>query len=201
MRNHAYTFHQTPLIRWSTSCVHCSLSRSLMSDHPWNYLGLPTLWGRSKSAALAYFKERFASQTGKAILIKAVASAVVSLCPVSRIQRTFVMISFPGKLFVGVQLNGETRSIGIAGVICANQTKVGRGLGLDSHHYLALIAKQVWRLIQEPECLWARVIKAIYFPDCKFSRAKKGHRASSWGRSSMIEARDCGSDWCSSINI
>lgn len=51
------------------------------------YLGIPTIWGRSKRDALAYIKERvlakvmgwkqqFLSQAGRKVLIKAVAQAV-----------------------------------------------------------------------------------------------------------------------------
>ena len=42
----------------------------------------------------------------------------------------------------------------------------------------ALLAKQCWRLVSNPDSLWARVIKARYFPRCSFWEAKKGARAS-----------------------
>lgn len=52
--------------------------------NPGNYLGVPTIWGSSKKAALAYvkdrvfakvqgWKQRFLSQAGMEVLIKAVA--------------------------------------------------------------------------------------------------------------------------------
>ncbi|KAL6141490.1 hypothetical protein ACLB2K_059778 [Fragaria x ananassa] len=50
-------------------------------------------------------------------------------------------------------------------------------------------AKQAWRLIENPESMWARVLKARYFLKVGFSEAKKGYRAS-WGWSSLLEARD-----------
>lgn len=54
-----------------------------------NYLGIPTIWGRSKRNTLAYVKDRvmdklhgwkqqFLSHAGKEILIKGVAQAVLS---------------------------------------------------------------------------------------------------------------------------
>ena len=58
-----------------------------MKDFPGNYLGLPILWGRAKTEALAFVRDkvrskvqgwnkRFLSQAGKETLIKVVANAV-----------------------------------------------------------------------------------------------------------------------------
>ena len=53
----------------------------------------------------------------------------------------------------------------------------------------ALLAKQYWRLIIDPDSLWTRVMKARYFPSCSFLDAKKGGRAS-WAWSSLLVGRD-----------
>ncbi|KAM1181825.1 hypothetical protein ACFX13_000392 [Malus domestica] len=61
----------------------------------------------------------------------------------------------------------------------------------------AFLAKQCWRLLTEPNSLWARVIKARYFPHCSFWEAKKGARAS-WAWSSLLSGRELlasGSHW------
>ena len=42
----------------------------------------------------------------------------------------------------------------------------------------AILAKQCWRLLSDPNSLWARVMKARYFPHCSFWDASKGGRAS-----------------------
>ncbi|XP_062014291.1 uncharacterized mitochondrial protein AtMg00310-like [Rosa rugosa] len=65
----------------------------------------------------------------------------------------------------------------------------GMGFRDLNHFNLALLAKKCWRLIQEPNSLWAQVIKARYFPNCSFLEAVKGYRAS-WSWSSLLEARD-----------
>lgn len=43
---------------------------------------------------------------------------------------------------------------------------------------LALITKQCWRLITEPDSIWAKTLKGVYFPNEIFLQARKGSRAS-----------------------
>ncbi|BFG24969.1 hypothetical protein CerSpe_112430 [Prunus speciosa] len=60
----------------------------------------------------------------------------------------------------------------------------------DLHEFnLALIAKQCWRLITEPDSLWAKTLKGLYFPNENFLQARKGSRAS-WARASLLQGRD-----------
>ncbi|KAF7809654.1 reverse transcriptase [Senna tora] len=54
---------------------------------------------------------------------------------------------------------------------------------------LAMLAKQGWRIISNPNELWVRILKGIYFPKCSFLEAKKGAKAS-WAWSSLLEGRD-----------
>lgn len=65
------------------------------------------------------------------------------------------------------------------------------GLGLRSFMGFndALLAKQCWQLIQNPNSLWARVFKAHYFPHCFLLDAKRGGKAS-WAWSSLLSGRD-----------
>lgn len=53
----------------------------------------------------------------------------------------------------------------------------------------ALLMKQGWRLLQDNNSFWARLIKSIYFPDSSFLLAKKGLRRS-WMWSNFLEGRD-----------
>lgn len=64
------------------------------------------------------------------------------------------------------------------------------GLGfreLESFN-LALLGKMAYRLLKEPNALWARVLKGIYFPTSDFLHAGKGSRPS-WAWSSIMEGR------------
>ena len=53
----------------------------------------------------------------------------------------------------------------------------------------ALLAKQVWRMINNPESLCHRVFKARFFPDCSILDAKES-RSGSYAWKSIIGARD-----------
>ncbi|CAL2259944.1 unnamed protein product [Prunus armeniaca] len=54
---------------------------------------------------------------------------------------------------------------------------------------LALLAKQSWRILDEPNSLWVRVLKGRYFPNRYFRDAVKGGRASlAWA--SILDVRN-----------
>ena len=53
------------------------------------------------------------------------------------------------------------------------RSKKGGGLGFrDLHAFnLAMLAKQAWRLLQNPTSLCAQVLSARYYPDCSMLQA------------------------------
>ena len=53
----------------------------------------------------------------------------------------------------------------------------------------ALLAKQGWRMMQNKEALWVRILKRFYFPNCSFLKAKKEVRVS-WCWNSLLEGRE-----------
>ncbi|XVE89752.1 hypothetical protein DITRI_Ditri20bG0020100 [Diplodiscus trichospermus] len=53
----------------------------------------------------------------------------------------------------------------------------------------ALLAKQAWRVLQEPNALWVKILKGLYFHDRDFFETRKGSRAS-WSWSSLLVGRD-----------
>ncbi|KAI9087161.1 hypothetical protein K1719_030796 [Acacia pycnantha] len=54
---------------------------------------------------------------------------------------------------------------------------------------LALLAKLGWRILQEPDQLWVKILKNRYFPNCSFMDETKG-RNSSWLWSCILAGRD-----------
>ncbi|CAL1401146.1 unnamed protein product [Linum trigynum] len=71
-----------------------------------------------------------------------------------------------------------------------NDPKGEGGLGFRNFQLfnMALVAKQGWRLITEPNALWARLMKGLYYPNGDFLTARKGS-TSSWIWSSLWESR------------
>lgn len=53
---------------------------------------------------------------------------------------------------------------------------------------IALLAKQVWRLLTNPDAFWVRVSKRIYYPNTDILNAGKGFRAS-WAWGSLLEGK------------
>ncbi|KAM2676113.1 hypothetical protein EV1_002811 [Malus domestica] len=161
-----------------------------MSDslNPRKYLGLPTILGRSKTEALSYVKSRIQqkiqswkinslSQAGREVLIKAVVYAVPT-------ELDALIANFWwGKKKDESRIHWKSWE-----TICLPKTVGGLGFSSFSDFNKALLAKQFWRLIQEPESFWAKVLKGGYFPNVDALSATNGSRAS-WAWSSFLEGQ------------
>ena len=154
-------------------------------------MGLAYVKGRLLGK-LQGWKNSYLSQAGREVLIKVVAQAIPAYpmnlfkFPLTFYKELDALISN----FWWGQKNGERR------IHWMSREKLGipkdeGGLGLRNFVSFndALLAKQCWRLILEPNSLGARVLKARYFPDCSFMDAKRWGRAS-WAWSSLLVGRD-----------
>lgn len=194
--------------------IRAQLSDILMVEatkNPGKYLGLPTIWGKSKKQSLAYVRDNIfrkiegwnqciLSPAGREVLIKSVASAVpVYPMTIFKFPKTLCQeINSEIARFWWSQQEDESRIHWISWDKMGRSKKQG-GMGFrDFEDFnLALLAKQAWRLLQDPEALWARVLKGLYFPSSTIMEARRGSR-SSWAWSSILEGRDLlakGAQW------
>ena len=167
------------------------------------YLGLPALVGRAKKQSFIYIKERvwkkfqgwkekLMSQAGRKVLIKAVIQAIpiyTMSCfklPKGLVRELEGMIR---KFWWGYR--GEHRKIHWVKWERLCEVKEVGGMGFKEIEKFndALLAKQVWRMINNSESLCHRVFKAQFFPDCSILDAKES-RSGSYAWKTIIRARD-----------
>ncbi|KAJ1387738.1 Ribonuclease H-like superfamily [Sesbania bispinosa] len=171
-------------------------------DDPGKYLGLPSVWGRSRNQSLAWikervlskmdgWKERFLNQAGKAVLIKAVIQSISSYA--------ISVVRFPKNLCDKLSSEvarfwwrklGKPRGIHWKrwGLILVPKDRGGMGFRDFFHQNSALLARQAWRILENPDALWVRVLKNLYFPNNDFLHASP-KRNSSWSWASILQGR------------
>ncbi|KAK6122599.1 hypothetical protein DH2020_043656 [Rehmannia glutinosa] len=166
------------------------------------YLGLPAIVGRNKKQTFKAIKERVQckltswkasifSTGGREILIKAVAQATANYSmsifrlPKSLCQELQAMVA---KFWWGANESGK--KIHWTRWEILSRPKYAGGLGFRHLEFFnqALLAKQAWRLMDNPSLLVSRVFGVKYFPDCSFLDAPLGRspsyiwRSTTWGR-------------------
>jgi len=164
------------------------------------YLGLPSMIGRDRNATFAYIKDRVwqkitswsgkcLSKAGREVMIKSVLQAIP----------TYVMSIFqlPNKLIDSIEKmmnsfwwgHGRPTQRGIHWMnwekLSAPKIHGGMGFKDLSVFNLAMLGKQGWKFITEPNSLVARIFKAQYFPSGSYLTATLGHNPSYVWRSIM----------------
>ncbi|CAN6545401.1 unnamed protein product [Malus baccata var. baccata] len=146
------------------------------------------------------WKQSSLSRAGKEVLIKAVVQAIPAY-PMSIFKFPAIVCQELDTLvadFWWGNKDGACKMYWVSKDVLGLPKDVD-GLGFRNFQEFndALLAKQCWRLVSDPNSLWARVIKARYFPRCSIWEASKGGRAS-WAWSSILTGRDLlklGSHW------
>ncbi|KAL0011121.1 hypothetical protein SO802_006229 [Lithocarpus litseifolius] len=166
------------------------------------YLGLPTLVGRNKKASLRYIKERIESklqgwkelllsQAGREILLKAVIQAISTLAmSCFKLLATLcndieVLIR---KFWWGQRGNQRKIHWTKWSSLCHPKQMGGMGFKELQKFNDAMIAKQVWRLMDNKSSLFHRFFKAKFFPNGSILDAKEGNGSFAW--KSILKGRE-----------
>uniref|UniRef100_A0A803P4U9 Reverse transcriptase domain-containing protein n=1 Tax=Cannabis sativa TaxID=3483 RepID=A0A803P4U9_CANSA len=171
------------------------------------YLGMPTFVGKNKKEIFGKIRDRVEaklqgwkiglfSQAGKEILIKAVVQALpcyVMSC--FRISKGIIhdIESMIARFWWGENTKKHKIHWGSWEKMCKLKENGGMGFRALEDFNQALLAKQGWKIMTNPDCLLARVLKALYFPNNNFIEAKLGHFSSNiwrgilWGRELLLK--------------
>ena len=163
------------------------LSMRQVDNHE-KYLGIPSISGRSKKTLfdslldriwkkLQGWKEKLLSRAGKEVLLKSVIQAIptylmgVYKLPCSIIQKIH---SAMARFWWGS--SDSQRKIHWKNWDSMCTLKCFGGMGLKDLRVFndALLGRQAWRLVREPNSLFARVMKAKYYAKCDFLEAPLG---------------------------
>ena len=172
------------------------------------YLGLLSLIGKSRISSfngiksriwecMNGWKEKFLSQARKEVLLKAVVQAIPTyIMSVFQLPKTLCkdINSMMAQFWWGHKDKKSKMSwlswkkMGLA--------KDSGGLGFRDLEWfnLALLAKQEWRLAQNPDSLVAKILKEKYYPNDSFLGAALGRRPSFtwrsiWNSKKLLEER------------
>ncbi|CAN1760768.1 LINE-1 retrotransposable element ORF2 protein, partial [Linum perenne] len=167
------------------------------------YLGVPTDWGNTKTETFRYILDRLAaraqswssillSHAGRETMIKAVLQAIPAYI-FSCFKLLKVLIKKMDSILVNFWWTGDgnRRSLHWVAADEIRRAKKDGGLGFKSFADFnkAFLAKLAWRILIQPDSLWVRVLKGLYYPRSDFLIAGKHHRPS-WVWSSIREGRD-----------
>jgi hypothetical protein len=152
------------------------------------YLGLPALVGKSRVSTFTDikgkiwdringWKEKFLSQAGKEILLKAVIQAIPTYTmSVFQLPKTLCneINAMMSRFWWGHKENDRKVAWMNWGKMGRQKEKGGMGFRDIECFNLALLAKQGWRIIQNPDSLVGRIFKEKYFRHVDFMKSNLG---------------------------
>ncbi|GJN05323.1 hypothetical protein PR202_ga22942 [Eleusine coracana subsp. coracana] len=164
-------------------CEALDIMTESLSD---KYLGLPALVGAERSdcfrhlidrvrARISGWKEKLLSKGGKEILIKSIAQAVhVYAMMVFRIPKNISkgITDAISQFWWGDDDEHKKMHWQAWWKLCFLKHEGGMGFRDLQSFNLAMLSKQVWRLLCESTSLCARILRAKYYPDGRLLNAK-----------------------------
>ncbi|XP_073353989.1 uncharacterized protein [Aegilops tauschii subsp. strangulata] len=156
------------------------------------YLGMPSDVGNSKNGAFKFLKDRLWSKiqgwiektlstAGKEVLVKSVAQAVpVFSMSCFKLPRGLCEhLNMLIRKFWWGSKDGRRKPSWVSWKDMTQPKAMG-GLGFKDFELfnLAMLAKQGWRILQEPDSLSARILKSVYFPNTTILQAQLGSKPS-----------------------
>ncbi|XP_031094434.1 uncharacterized protein LOC115998904 [Ipomoea triloba] len=157
------------------------------------YLGLPSFIGRNKTAVFRYVEQRmrdrinswqkqFLNKAGKEVLLKSVGQSM----PIFTMSVFLLLIGVCDSIekmmnrFWWNKGKGAARGLHWLSWSRLATPKSSGGIGFKKIHEfnIALLAKQGWRLLVNPQSLVSRILKAKYFPNVNFLEATLGNNPS-----------------------
>uniref|UniRef100_A0A8I6XXP6 Uncharacterized protein n=1 Tax=Hordeum vulgare subsp. vulgare TaxID=112509 RepID=A0A8I6XXP6_HORVV len=151
-----------------------------IQSETWNekYLGLPVHVGRSRRKSFAYikgavagkvygWKEKLIAKPGKETLVKAMAQAIPTYAmSCFYLTKSFCeeLSSLLGKYWWSQQEKENTIHWISWEKLTKPKDQGGLGFRDMDCFNIAMLSRQIWRLIQCPDSLCAKVLKARYFP-------------------------------------
>ncbi|KAK4384612.1 Retrovirus-related Pol polyprotein from type-1 retrotransposable element R2 [Sesamum angolense] len=163
---------------------------------PAKYLGLLYFVGRNKRELFSYvrtrvwqqvsgWKEKMLSQAGKEILIKSIVQSIQSYCmscfelPDSLLRE---IESIATNFFWSNMERNKIHSVAWD-KMCISKKEGGLDFRKMEMFNVAMLAKQGWRIISNPNLLISCILKARYYPDNDFLHGKIGYNPSFTWRS------------------
>lgn len=186
------------------------LGVELVSCHA-KYLGLPFSISRRKKDAFVHIRERVSKKVagwkeklfsigGKEVLIKSVLQAIPTY-PMSLFKLPVGLCKDIEKIASDFWwgYSDKKKNLHWQSWERLSKTKSEGGMGFRDivAFNQAMLAKQAWRLIENPTSLMAKVLRGVYFPHTSFLKSKVGYKASfvwrslQWGK----ELIDSGTYW------
>ena len=164
------------------------------------YMGLPSMIGRNRNSTFAFIKDRVwqkinswsskcLSIAGREVMIKSVLQAIPSYV-MSIFQLPAALINTIEKMINSFWWGHEhtsQRGINWLSWEKLSMHKTNGGMGFKDHtaFNLAMLGKQGWKFLTEPDSLVSRLFKARYFPNNTYLTANISHNPSYVWRSIM----------------